>query len=377
MPVQVYGPFTHRVIFIILKLMNIKLDHLKRYPFNPKDKLQAWDAADELILEEVKKYNIENLLILNDSFGAITSNLEHLNPTIYTDSFVSSKAIQINSNNINIQMDLDNIQDKFDLVLLKIPKNMSFLEDSLIHLTRLMKPNAKLICTVMIKHLPPTAFELINKYIGVTSTSLAKRKARLIFANLEKPQHELIYPKDINFPEWKTNITNHSNLFSRTKLDIGTRFFLENIPQTEVKTILDLGCANGLIGMKAKQINPNSKIIFSDESYMAIKSAKTNFKKSFDLNDAEFFWTNCYEGEDKPKIDLVLCNPPFHQGNTIGDFIALQMFKDAKSALNLGGTIRVIGNRHLGYHVKLKKIFGNSKVINQNKKFVIIESVKI
>jgi 16S rRNA G1207 methylase RsmC len=39
--------------------------------------------------------------------------------------------------------------------------------------------------------------------------------------------------------------------------------------------------------------------------------------------------------------------------------------------------IRVIGNSHLGYQFKLKKIFGNSKIIASNKKFMIIDAMKM
>ncbi|MDX2503013.1 MAG: methyltransferase, partial [Gammaproteobacteria bacterium] len=34
------------------------------------------------------------------------------------------------------------------------------------------------------------------------------------------------------------------------------------------------------------------------------------------------------------------------------------------------------GNRHLGYHLKLKKIFGNQKLIAANNKFVILKAIK-
>ena len=135
-----------------------------------------------------------------------------------------------------------------------------------------------------------------------------------------------------------------------------------------------MGCANGLVGIQAKKLNPQAKIIFSDESQMAILSAQTNYKQFFS-DEAEFLWTNCYENQEKDSLDLVICNPPFHQSNTIGDFIALQMFNDAKDALHKGGILRVVGNSHLGYQVKLKKIFGNSRVIATNTKFMVVDSV--
>jgi 16S rRNA G1207 methylase RsmC len=252
---------------------------------------------------------------------------------------------------------------------------MSFFEDILCHLTTYLDSKSKVICGSMIKHLAPTSFDLLNKYIGNTTTSLAQKKARLIFADFEKNRVLSPYPLSIQIEHFKHPFTNHSNLFSRDKLDIGTRFFLEHIPFGDYSSILDLGCGNGIIGIKAKMINPSARIIFSDDSAMAIESAKTNYNIHFE-DEADFFWTNCFEGRPKSSLDLVLCNPPFHQGNTIGDFIAWQMFQDAYDSLKKGGTLRVIGNSHLGYQIKLKKIFGNSRIVATNSKFIICDAIK-
>jgi 16S rRNA G1207 methylase RsmC len=227
----------------------------------------------------------------------------------------------------------------------------------------------------MQKHLAPSSFDLLQKYIGPTTTSLAQKKARLIFTQFEKTKVPSLYPIQVKLDGMEKEFTNHSNLFSREKLDIGTRFFLDHLPQGNFHRILDLGCANGVVGIKAKLLMPDSQLVFTDDSAMAIESAKSNYQKYFQ-DKAEFFWTNCFENGEENSLDLVLCNPPFHQSHTLGDFIAWQMFQDAQHALKPGGFLRVIGNSHLGYQVKLKKLFGNSKIVATNTKFMIIDSYK-
>ena len=74
--------------------------------------------------------------------------------------------------------------------------------------------------------------------------------------------------------------------------------------------------------------------------------------------------------------DLVLINPPFHQQHSIGDAVAWQMFMDARRVLVEGGELRIVGNRHLGYHAKLKKLFGNCETVDANKKFVVLSATK-
>jgi 23S rRNA (guanine1835-N2)-methyltransferase len=351
---------------------------LKRYPLRKNDTLQAWDSADELMLQHVGTLDLKakRILIINDHFGALSCGLKEFDCTAFTDSFVSFMGIRYNSKEkIQPIRHLNDLSDFYDYVLIQLPKNMSFFEDILCRLTHHLHKDSKIICTSMIKHMAPTSFDLLQKYIGQTTTSLAQKKARLIFASFEKEKVTTPYPISIQVESFSESFINHSNLFSRDKLDIGTRFFLDHIPTGPFKNILDLGCANGIIGIKAKLQNPEAKIHFSDESSMAIESAKTNYK-NLCKGDAEFYWTNCFEGQPKNFLDLVLCNPPFHQQNTIGDFIALQMFQDAYDSLKKGGILRVIGNSHLGYQIKMKKLFGNSKIVATNTKFMICESYK-
>lgn len=356
------------------------LSELKRYPVLKNDSLQAYNAADKLLLEHLETFDLSvlNILIVNDHFGALSCNLYDYNITSYTDSFISYKSILLNSKNkIKPINELNVLSEEYDLVLVCLPKNLSFFEDILIKLSHLLKPHTQIICTGMVKHISNGYFDLLQKYIGETSTSLAKKKARLIFSSFEKGTSTPVYPKEIRVDGFDKKFTQYSNIFSREKLDIGTRFFLDHLPKGNYNNILDLGCANGIIGIKAKILNSYSKIHFSDESMMAIKSAKENFAKYFPNDDGKFYWTNSFEDGETNSMDLVLCNPPFHQSHTIGDFIAWQMFKDARRVLKPKGELFVIGNGHLNYHLSLKKLFGSYEKIASNKKFNIFKVIKI
>jgi 16S rRNA (guanine1207-N2)-methyltransferase len=71
-----------------------------------------------------------------------------------------------------------------------------------------------------------------------------------------------------------------------------------------------------------------------------------------------------------------LNNPPFHQQNTVGDAIAWKMFVEARRVLKPLAELWVVGNRHLAYHAKLKKLFGACEAIASNRKFVVLKAVK-
>jgi 16S rRNA G1207 methylase RsmC len=363
---------------------------LKRYPHRQNEVLQAWDAADELIIEHLNASWGEQLrpqsriLILGDGFGALGCTLTqdselNLSVTSYTDSFVAAEAARRNSHgNIQAVSSLSEIEGLYDIVLLKIPKSIAFLEDLLATVSRHLKPGGTLVCGVMVKYQTPAVFERIAHFIGPTRTSLAQKKARLIFSELTKPAAASPFPTQVPIEGFEHAFTHHSNLFSREKLDIGTRLFLDHLPSGHFETILDLGCANGVLGIAAKKKFPGAKILFSDDSRMALLSAQESFRRYFPhaTQEAEFIWTNCFENQPPESVDLILCNPPFHQGTTVGDFIARQMFRDAYKALKKGGRLRVIGNGHLHYPKTLERIFGASQVIARSPKFTVVEAQK-
>lgn len=371
---------------------------LHRYPIRKKETLKAWDAADEYVLHYLAENKLLKdkgaLLIINDSFGGLSVSLNEYNPVVITDSYVTVQSITSNANSNQIDDDKITVIDSLftpdqvvhnlvDVVLIKLPRSLSMLEDQLHRIRPMLAKSTVVIAAGMTKNIHMSTMELFEKIIGPTKTSLARKKSRLIFSqfDIELTVKENPYPDVYALPYQLDGVdiemSNHAAVFSQERLDIGARFFIENIPVSEqYKTIVDLGCGNGVIGLMAAIKNQQAKLIFTDESYMAVESTICNFLSVFDESrDAEFLQTDCLQGIEDSSISLILCNPPFHQNNAISDNVAWQMFSEAKTALENKGELWVIGNRHLAYHAKLKRIFGNCEVVESNKKFVIYKAI--
>lgn len=364
---------------------------LSRYPINKRDLLRAWDAADEYLLgslsKEITTDRKSSLLIVNDSFGALAVALSTQNISFWTDSWLAQQGLKQNlinneiaSDNMNIINSIDSPRGDYDFIIIKIPKSLSFLEEQLIRIKPFISSKTKIIAAGMVKSIHTSTLKLFEKYIGPTKTSLAKKKARLIFCSSDESIEKMNNPYPIKYTLEGTDykIVNHANVFSRESLDIGTRFFLQHIPVSEeYKNIIDLGCGNGIVGLIAAEKNPDAELLFIDESYMAVASAKETFEAAFDKDrKADYLVNDCLDGVKNNSANLILNNPPFHQNNAVGDEIAWRMFKQSKNILKQNGELWVIGNRHLGYHIKLKKIFSNCEMVASNKKFVILKSVK-
>lgn len=376
----------------------ITLSRHSRTNSRKEQNLRPWDAADELLLAHLAEQMPtpdKRFLIVNDQYGALTVSLTTAYPVHFaTDSFLSQQVARKNlvanglsDATVRWHTSLDTIEGEVDYLLIKLPKSLALLEDQLYRYREVCTPTTQVIAAGMVKYMPAGVFKLFEKILGRTQTSLAKKKARLIFCTPDLSDKTGIssYPVSYCLENTGYQIDNHANVFSRDSLDIGTRFFLANLPVFEVGIepgqagdihIADLGCGNGIVGLIAAERCPNAKIDFYDESFMALASAQANFSRAFPKNSARFIADDCMSSAAAEHYKIILCNPPFHQQNVVGDFIAQQMFRDAKKALQQGGELWVIGNRHLGYSNRLKRLFGNCLTVAANSKFVVLKATK-
>ena len=364
---------------------------LHRYPKGQHDKaLQAWDSADELAIEHCHTWPDDTqVLILNDLFGALSLGLHAFAPTVITDSEVSKRAIEQNSqvNAVPVPAVLDSLSPwpKINSIVIKLTKNLGYLEHQLIQIANL-DYEVQVVATGKTTLVTSSVLKLFEQYLSDVHTSLARKKSRLIFARHlgNGKEHTSPYPVRVEWPEKQLTLQAHANVFCKDQLDIGGRFLADNLPAFEDgQKIVDLGCGNGLLGLCALKQATESKIKidmrFYDESYMAVESARLNVTNNFpeSLEQCHFVQDDCLTSLDSNSVDLVLCNPPFHQQNTLTEHIAEQMFSDASRVLTRGGVLYVVANRHLPYQKALKKHFGGFKLAAQNSKFVIYSCRKL
>ncbi|MBA1204649.1 methyltransferase [Pseudomonas capeferrum] len=362
---------------------------LIRQPEQANDPLQAFDAADQYLLEHLAAQDTDSrcrVLVLNDAFGAIAASLSgHMQVVGSGDSHLARLALEKNLirngkafDSVDFVPASEQWQGCFDRVLLRVPKTLALLEEQLIRLHGHLAPGAQVIAGAMIKHLPHAAGDLLAKYIGPVQASLAQKKARLLTAiHAERPRATSPYPTGYSLESPRLELLNHANVFCREGLDIGTRAFLPHLPRDLGSArIADLGCGNGVLAIASALTNPTAHYTLIDESYMAVQSARENWQAALGDRPARFEAADGLAGQEKQSLDVVLCNPPFHQQQVVGDFLAWRMFQQARDALVVGGALYIVGNRHLGYHSKLARLFRGVEQVAATPKFVVLKARK-
>lgn len=390
--------------FIICVVMNINFEsatgtwQLQRWPLNQHNSsLQAWDAADELLISHASQaiasfitthQRQPKVLIINDSYGALSCALADCQQTQINDSLLAAQGTLYNREQNNLpsqqlkQLTSLEAYPSADIVLLKLPNNHSYLQYILQQLATVATPETLIFASAKAKDITRNVMAMFEQTLGPSSASLTVKKCRFIQSQFNP---DLTPTKRVEFPLiWPlehTNfkVINHANVFSREKLDLGARVFLKHLPQiAEQKTVIDLGCGNGVIGLKLLQLNSNIKLILTDESYMAIESARQTISHNLpeQLGQCDFVIDDCLQQQADKSADYILCNPPFHQQQEVTRHIANKMFLDAKRVLKQGGYFRIVANRHLNYSEVLQRLFGNCRLLATGPKFVILEAIK-
>jgi 16S rRNA (guanine1207-N2)-methyltransferase len=362
---------------------------LVRHPQRREDSLQAFDAADEYLLNylhDTAPSPVAEVLILNDGFGALAASLSaHFHVTSSGDSHLGHLALLENikrnglpAERVRFVPSSGTFEGTFDVVLIRIPKTLALLEEQLIRLHGHLAQGATVVAAGMIKHLPRAAGDLLERYVGDVNASLAVKKARLLHVRpADRPASVSPYPTRYRLGDPAIELVNHANVFCREGLDIGTRAFLPHLPKALGDArVADIGCGNGVLSIVSALDNPQAQYTLVDESYMAIQSARENWRTALGARPVSINAADGLSTQPADSLDIVLCNPPFHQQQVVGDFIAWRMFQQAREALIPGGALWIVGNRHLGYHTKLKKLFRGVEQIAATPKFVVLKARK-
>ncbi|MFC4504459.1 MULTISPECIES: methyltransferase [Streptomyces] len=368
---------------------------LARFPEEPRDRLRAWDASDSYLLRHLAEQGTDlsgTVVVLGDRWGALVTALAAHSPVQITDSWLGQEATRANlaragvpAGSVGLLTTQDPVPDRIDVLLVRVPKSLALLEDQLLRLAPALHAGTVVAGTGMVKEIHTSTLRLFERILGPTRTSLAEQKARLILCTpapaLKRPASPWPYaydlPDDVGGTLAGRPVVNHAGVFCADRLDVGTRFFLRHLPDMRGgPRVVDLGCGNGIVGTAVALADPRAEVLFTDESFQAVASAEATYKANGVPGHAEFRVGDGLAGVPDGSVDVVLNNPPFHSHQATTDATAWRMFTGARRALRTGGELWVVGNRHLSYHVKLKRLFGNCETVAGDRKFVVLKAVR-
>ncbi len=143
-------------------------------------------------------------------------------------------------------------------------------------------------------------------------------------------------------------------MFSQNRLDPASALLLEHVELPHHGMLFDIACGSGILGLGAKLQQPNLDIHLYDTSALALYSSQMNAQQ---LNLKATIAPSNMLSSTRGKANVILCNPPFHQGIKT-DYQAYQcLLADSHKKLHKNGILWLVANQHLPYEQLAKQTF--------------------
>ena len=139
------------------------------------------------------------------------------------------------------------------------------------------------------------------------------------------------------------------------------------------KTLLDVGCGYGTIGLSIAKAYNNLSVDMVDINERAVNLTRMNAEEN-NIKNVNVMVSNIYENVTS-NYDVVISNPPIRAGKKV----VFEIVEKAKEHLNLGGFICVVIQKKQGAPSllnKMEEVYDNAEIINKEKGYYIIKSVK-
>ncbi len=159
-------------------------------------------------------------------------------------------------------------------------------------------------------------------------------------------------------------------VFSSAELDGGTKLLLSTFDKADSLKgkVLDFGCGAGVIGASLKQQFGKIKLTMSDIHAMALASSRRTLAEN--QLEGEVIASDVFS-HIADHFDLIISNPPFHDGVDTAYQAVENLILQAKNHLIKGGELRIVANAFLPYPDLLDKAFGKHEVLAKSTKFKV------
>jgi 16S rRNA (guanine1207-N2)-methyltransferase len=185
-------------------------------------------------------------------------------------------------------------------------------------------------------------------------------------------------PQTISVAGVTLKFSGAAGVFSRHRLDDGSRILLKALFSTQppeiMSTACDLGCGWGAIGCFLSKRHPQSRIVLCDINLQAARAAAFNLRQNQLANAVVFCGDSLLAGRAE-YFDLIACNPPIRAGNAV----IASMFANAQRCLQTGGALWVVIRTAQGaksWQKRLQQQFGNCETVSLESGYRVLRCVK-
>lgn len=164
-----------------------------------------------------------------------------------------------------------------------------------------------------------------------------------------------------------------AGIFSHDRVDDGSELLASRLPADFDGNAADFGAGWGYLSvMLSERSSRTARIDLFEADHTALECARANLAAIRPNLNARFFWQDLTREPPKEKYDLVIMNPPFHQGHAAEPGLGQAMIATAAQALRTGGTLLMVANRGLPYEQTLAANFREHGETCRNARFKVL-----
>lgn len=162
-------------------------------------------------------------------------------------------------------------------------------------------------------------------------------------------------------------------MFSHGDVDAGSLYLSRYLPKDFRKHAADFGAGWGYLTVALAELSPGIEgIDLYEADHAALQAARKNVDHLCPKLQTRYHWLDLAREEVKARYDLVVMNPPFHEGHATEPGLGQAMIRKASETLRAGGELLLVANRGLPYEPVLKEFFRTSGETARNARYKVL-----
>lgn len=335
--------------------------------------MSAMTPASEVLLRHSDDFEKSRILFAGDLQDDLPARLETAFSRAHTQQFHHWQALSRTMGErvrFSLTADATDVAD-CDTLIYYWPKNKPEAQYQLSNILSLMPVGTDVFVVGENRSGVRSAEQMLAEFAPLNKVDSARR-CGLYYGRLQK---QPTFNADGYWGEYALDnltIKTLPGVFSRDGLDVGSQLLLSTLtPHTKGK-VLDVGCGAGVLAAVLASHSPKVRLTLCDVSAPAVEASRATLAANGFEGDV--FASNVFS-EVTGRFDMIISNPPFHDGLQTSLEAAQALIRGAVRHLNSGGELRIVANAFLPYPQVLDNTFGFHEVIAQTGRFKVYRTV--